>query len=119
MIIQEAWDLFEGTIKGTIAWKQSANQKGFTCSQDGVTSSEIVLKGDYLYKLTKYDSSSNQIYFLENPEPLPGTFKVTGHHCDKHGQILDMVGLNSAELGPEFYILIRLYEAARKSASMS
>jgi hypothetical protein len=115
MKVQEAWNLIEGTIEGKIVWKQTLNQKGFACAQDGATDFEIVQEGEYLYKLTKFDSSHNPIDSLQNPEPLPGEFKTTGHHCDEHGQIKVPGGLNSAELGREFYILIRLYEAAKES----
>jgi hypothetical protein len=118
MKIQEAWDLLEGTIKGKSVWKQTPSRKGFACDHGGATF-EILQEGEYLYKLTKFDLANNPIDSLQNPEPLPSELTVRGHHCDKYGNVLDEVDVPplSAD-SPQAYILIRLYGAARESASI-
>lgn len=118
MKIQEAWDLFEGTIEGKFVWKQTLNQKGFACAHDDATNFEIVQEGEYLYKLTKFDSSNNRIDSLQNPEPLPGELTVRGGHCDKNGYLLDEVDAPPLyALSQPIYTLIQLYGAAKKSSS--
>ena len=120
MKIREAWDLFEGTIEGKSIWKQTLNQKGFACAHDSATNFEIVQEGEYLYKLTKFDSSHNRIDSLENPEPLPGELTVRGGHCDKNGCSLDKVDAPPLyALSQPIYIRIQMYGAAKKSASTS
>jgi hypothetical protein len=117
MNVLEVLDIYDGTIKGKIVWKQTLNQIGFAYTHDGVTNYEIVQESEYLYKLTKFDSSHNPMDSLQNPEPLPGELTTRGHLCDKNGSVSDEEHITPwSANSPQAYILIRLYEAAKKSA---
>ena len=118
VLMQEASDLHRRTLQGDITWKQSPNQQGFVCTPYDGTNFEIVQVGEHRYVLARCDSSHKPNGVLQNDDPLPGEFQVSGRRGDANGYVEEAGALPLYALTQPLHMLILLYGAAKESANM-